>query len=108
MKIGEYLAVGLPVVVTDGIGDYSDLIERERLGVVLKELSPARYLESADLLNSLWAEGDQLRERCRAVAEAKRTRSTISTSQEKRSEALAEGCSCGRMACTSIGKEMCG
>jgi glycosyltransferase involved in cell wall biosynthesis len=70
VKIGEYLAVGLPVVVTDGIGDYSDLIERERIGVVVKELTSARYLESADRLTSLWAEGDRLRERCRAVAEA--------------------------------------
>ena len=70
VKIGEYLAVGLPVVVTDGIGDYSDLIERERLGVVVKELTAGSYLESTDRLNSLWAEGNSLRERCRAVAEA--------------------------------------
>lgn len=70
VKIGEYLAVGLPVVVTEGIGDYSGLIEREHLGIVIKELSAKSYLESAERLNSLWAEGARLRERCRAVAEA--------------------------------------
>lgn len=70
VKIGEYLAVGLPVVVTEGIGDYSDLIERERVGIVVKEWTVAGYLEGADRLSSLWADDDRLRQRCRAVAEA--------------------------------------
>ncbi len=36
-KFGEYLMCGLPVVVTDGIGDVSDLVRREDLGVVLAD-----------------------------------------------------------------------
>jgi glycosyltransferase involved in cell wall biosynthesis len=69
IKIGEYLAVGLPVVITPGIGDYSDLIASERLGVVLEELSPQGFASTLDALSNLWAEGDALRARCRTSAE---------------------------------------
>lgn len=69
VKIGEYLAVGLPVIITVGIGDYSDLIAREDIGVVVKELNDRNYLAGAERLISLWAEGDRLKARCRAVAE---------------------------------------
>ena len=44
----------------------------------------------------------------RAVSAPKRTPSTISMSQGKRSGALAAGCSCGRTASMSIETEMCG
>jgi glycosyltransferase involved in cell wall biosynthesis len=70
IKVGEYLAVGLPVVITGGIGDYSDLIAVKRLGAVVNELGDADYVKCVDHLNALWAEGNQLRERCRAVAES--------------------------------------
>ncbi|HWJ29622.1 MAG TPA: hypothetical protein VNS32_23995, partial [Flavisolibacter sp.] len=39
IKNGEYWAVGLPVVITKDISVDSDLIERENIGYVLKELS---------------------------------------------------------------------
>jgi hypothetical protein len=35
VKFGEYLASGTPVIMSDGIGDYSALTRRERLGLVL-------------------------------------------------------------------------
>lgn len=38
VKLAEYLAVGLPVILTDGIGDYSDLIQQERIGMVLSPI----------------------------------------------------------------------
>jgi len=69
VKVGEYLATGLPVVITSGIGDYSALIEKERLGAVVDSLTPAEYLESTERLLSLWAEGASLRDRCRGAAE---------------------------------------
>ena len=34
-KFAEYLAAGVPVLMTDGIGDYSDLCRAEALGLVL-------------------------------------------------------------------------
>ncbi|MFT3885248.1 MAG: hypothetical protein QM724_07410 [Flavobacteriales bacterium] len=41
-KFAEYLAAGLPVIVSPGIGDFSALVERERLGRVVRagETSP--------------------------------------------------------------------
>jgi glycosyltransferase involved in cell wall biosynthesis len=35
IKFGEYLAVGTPVVLSEGVGDFSELTVRERVGVVL-------------------------------------------------------------------------
>jgi glycosyltransferase involved in cell wall biosynthesis len=70
VKVSEYLSVGLPVVMTDGIGDYSDLIARKRLGAVLKELTTAAYLESVDALTELWSEEAALQKRCRETVEA--------------------------------------
>lgn len=34
-KFGEYLAAGLPVLMTDGVGDFSDLVRRRSLGVIV-------------------------------------------------------------------------
>jgi len=50
-KFGEYLAAGLPVLMTDGIGDFSDLVSREEVGLVL----PQELLNGADNATvSLW------------------------------------------------------
>ena len=53
-KFAEYLLCGLPVIMTAEIGDYSALALRERLGVVLKDLS------SFDDLFTRWEELQQL------------------------------------------------
>ncbi len=37
IKIGEYLGCGLPVILTKGIGDYSEMIAQEGVGLVLDE-----------------------------------------------------------------------
>src|SRR5262249_20247374 len=34
IKIAEYLATGVPVIVTEGIGDFSELVEDRSVGVV--------------------------------------------------------------------------
>ncbi|HKC12252.1 MAG TPA: hypothetical protein VKI41_09485, partial [Vicinamibacteria bacterium] len=39
VKNGEYLACGLPVVSTPGVGDYSNLIAAQRVGVVVESFS---------------------------------------------------------------------
>lgn len=36
VKFAEYLACGLPVLVTPGIGDYSSIVEKEQLGGVVE------------------------------------------------------------------------
>jgi glycosyltransferase involved in cell wall biosynthesis len=77
VKVGEYLAVGLPVVITNDIGDYSDLIHRERVGVVLEQDSRECYLAAAEELAALWQEGPALRNRCRTVAEEHASLETV-------------------------------
>lgn len=37
VKVGEYLACGLPVILTHGIGDYSDLLPAAGVGLLLNE-----------------------------------------------------------------------
>ena len=36
-KFAEYLSAGLPVVISEGVGDFSQRVERDRLGTVLAE-----------------------------------------------------------------------
>ena len=53
IKIGEYLGCGLPVILTKGIGDYSEMIRRAGVGVVLNEDDDAaeqvvRFMERPD------------------------------------------------------------
>jgi glycosyltransferase involved in cell wall biosynthesis len=67
VKNGEYLACGLPVVTTDGVGDYSELIARRRVGVVVERLEPAAYEAAARRLRDL-LRGEGLAERCRSAA----------------------------------------
>jgi glycosyltransferase involved in cell wall biosynthesis len=67
VKNGEYLACGLPVVTTDGIGDYSDLVGRRRVGVVVRSLDSSGYRAAAAELKDLLGDGGLAR-RCAEVA----------------------------------------
>lgn len=67
IKNGEYLACGLPIVSTAGAGDYSALIARERVGVVVTELDASSYRAAARALEQLLEE-TELAARCRAIA----------------------------------------
>jgi glycosyltransferase involved in cell wall biosynthesis len=67
-KVGEYLACGLPVVVTAGVGDMDALIAEHRTGVVIDAFTDAAYERALDELEKLLLEPD-LAARCRALAE---------------------------------------
>jgi glycosyltransferase involved in cell wall biosynthesis len=67
IKNGEYLSCGLPVVTTPGAGDYSDLVERRRVGVVVEGLDLEAYRRAARSLATLLGEPG-IRERCRQAA----------------------------------------
>lgn len=67
-KIGEYLAMGLPVVVNDAVGDMNEVVGKNRVGVVLSEFSGTAYQRSLDTMKELW-EDPTLASRCRRVAE---------------------------------------
>jgi len=66
-KMGEYLACGIPVVINEGIGDSSEIVEQERVGVVIKEFSRGEYQERLRQLKGLLMEKD-IKERCRNAA----------------------------------------
>lgn len=69
-KMAEYLAAGLPVICNAGIGDLDELIETDRVGVLLHDFSEASYLRALDELTEL--ERDvALPARCRSSAVAR-------------------------------------
>jgi glycosyltransferase involved in cell wall biosynthesis len=67
-KIGEYLASGLPVVVSSGVGDCARLVEEHGVGVAVRAFAPDEYRRAARALQALLAD-PALAGRCRAVAE---------------------------------------
>lgn len=67
-KLGEYLACGLPVIATDGVGDVTDILEGNRVGVVLRHDDESSWLAVAQELGMLLKDPD-LKARCRRVAE---------------------------------------
>ena len=66
-KIGEYLAAGLPVVSTSGIGDVDELLEGPNVGVLVRRLEQPDYEAAARGALALAAD-PEARERCRQVA----------------------------------------
>ncbi len=66
-KIGEYLAAGLPVVSTAGIGDVDALLRDNRVGALVEQLSAPGYEAAAGAVAALRADPGT-RERCLAAA----------------------------------------
>jgi glycosyltransferase involved in cell wall biosynthesis len=67
-KVGEYWAMGLPVISTPGLADVDDIIGREGVGVVVQDHSDEAYRASLDELRTL-LEDPELPHRCRATAQ---------------------------------------
>jgi len=75
-KVAEYLAAGLPVVSTRGIGDCDEILARSNLGVVIERLDEAEYRRAARALLTL-LDDPTTPERCRAFAECELSLSRI-------------------------------
>lgn len=69
IKLGEYLACGLPVVTNSGLGDYPRWVKERGLGVVVEDLEPAppAFRSEVDRLRAL-LETPDLAETCRRAA----------------------------------------
>ena len=67
-RFAEHLAAGNPVAVTSELGDVDDIVERHKIGVVLREESDAAVSQAAISLRKLAAD-PETRRRCRAVAQ---------------------------------------
>ncbi len=66
-KWGEFLGCGVPCLTNAGIGDVEQILEGERVGVVLRHLAP-EGLESAVRELLVLAEDPDVRKRCVEVA----------------------------------------
>jgi glycosyltransferase involved in cell wall biosynthesis len=66
-KIPEYLAAGIPVISNAGIGDTDMIIEGNRVGVIVRDLSDSGYHEAIEQLLTLMAD-PTLAARCRETA----------------------------------------
>jgi glycosyltransferase involved in cell wall biosynthesis len=67
-KVGEYWAMGLPVVSTPGMADVDDIVRRERVGVIVPDHSDEAYRASVQELQALLRD-PELPARCRAAAQ---------------------------------------
>jgi glycosyltransferase involved in cell wall biosynthesis len=67
-KIGEYWAVGLPVVITPNMGDTDEFIRREHIGVIVGEHTEQAYRRASLELRAL-LEDPAVGERCRRAAQ---------------------------------------
>jgi glycosyltransferase involved in cell wall biosynthesis len=66
-RFAEYLAAGMPVAVTAGVGDLERLVEDHGVGVVVRDESAAALARAGAELTRLAAD-PLVRERCRALA----------------------------------------
>lgn len=69
VKVSEYFACGLPVVVNAGVGDSGALITHEKIGTLVQDFTDAEYATAASTIAEFAAAPEQIRERTREVAE---------------------------------------
>ena len=68
-KFGEYLALGLPVVVTKGLGDTEEIVRKYNVGVVLENLDQRKMDKTVDeLLNLVKSNASRLSDDCTRAA----------------------------------------
>jgi glycosyltransferase involved in cell wall biosynthesis len=88
-KFAEYLAAGLPIIATSGVGDMDAHIAEARVGVVLRSFDRAAYLDALRELETLRRD-PELAARCRHTARARYNLETIAGVRYRRLyEALA-------------------
>ena len=80
VKVGEYLAAGLPLVVNSGMGDTEQLVRSQGVGVVVESFAEEGYRQAASELEALYVSDGSLARRCREVA---RTSLSLETGAEK-------------------------
>ncbi|HEY1357611.1 MAG TPA: glycosyltransferase [Thermoleophilaceae bacterium] len=66
-RLAEYLAAGMPVAVSAGVGDMADIVREEGVGVVIEDEDDDALVTAGESLKALGSEGDA-RARCREVA----------------------------------------
>ena len=73
IKDGEYWAMGLPIAITQNISDDSEIIEKHKIGSVIKSLNYDGYLSSIKEMEALLnSDIHALKDKIRKIAEEKR------------------------------------
>jgi len=67
VKVSEYLACGLPVIINAGVGDSDTLVEANKVGGVVKDFDEEEYEQTLTTIENLLA--GEIRARARTVAE---------------------------------------
>ena len=62
-KLGEFLGCGIPCLANDGVGDMTQILENENVGVVMRDFDDDCRKEAVNALLSLCADPD-VRQRC--------------------------------------------
>lgn len=65
LKFAEYLAAGLPVLISEGVGDAEEMVIKHKVGIVVKNKN---YEEALDEMKKLLQDHD-VHSRCRKLAE---------------------------------------
>ncbi len=68
IKMGEFLASGVPVIINPGVGDTEELVRHNKVGVVVPDFGELAYKKSVEELLLLKRDGDELKKRCRDTA----------------------------------------
>lgn len=67
-KVGEYWAMGLPVITTPNVSDTDIIVRREKIGVVVEKQTTEAYLSAFQEIQELLKDSGTA-QRCRAAAE---------------------------------------
>ena len=69
VKVSEYLACGLPLIINAGIGDSDSLVKENQVGVVVSDFNSSEYERATTGIVKLVSEAETSRNRSRLVAE---------------------------------------
>ena len=69
VKVAEYLACGLPLVINAGIGDSDALITREGVGALVNDFNEPEYARAISTIENLVRQAAETRKQSREVAE---------------------------------------
>ncbi|TAL43692.1 MAG: glycosyltransferase [Chitinophagaceae bacterium] len=73
IKDGEYWAMGLPIVITPDISNDSEIIEKEKIGVVVNFAEKAKLSEAVIQIEKLLLKNSEMKKIIRKVAEKYRS-----------------------------------
>lgn len=69
LKATEALAKGLPIIITPSVGDFSDLVDKENIGIVFDPDRISTWPNSVDQLNKVLRDYDAISRKARQIAE---------------------------------------